>query len=46
MEAECTFLQGEAMGRPSVITTKIQANGDIFVGGKAAIIAEGGFTVA
>lgn len=42
--AECAFLQGEAMGRPSVIATKIQADGNIFVGGKAAILAEGDFT--
>lgn len=40
-EAECAFIQGEAMGRPSVIATRIQADGNIFVGGKAAIIAEG-----
>ena len=41
-----SFLQGEAMGRPSVVATRIQANGKIFVGGKAAIIAEGVFMVA
>ena len=40
-EAECTFLQGEAMGRPSVVATKIQADGNIFVGGSASIVAEG-----
>lgn len=45
-EAECTFIQGEAMGRPSVVATQIQADGNIFVGGKAAIIAEGDFTGA
>ena len=43
-DAECTFIQGEAMGRPSVVATKIQADGNIFVGGKAAILAEGDFT--
>ena len=42
-EAECTFIQGEAMGRPSVVATRIQADGNIFVGGKAVIIAEGVF---
>ena len=41
-----SFLQGEAMGRPSVVDTRIQANGKIFVGGKAAIIAEGVFMEA
>ena len=40
-EAECTFLQGEAMGRPSVVATNIRADGNIYVGGTAAIVAEG-----
>lgn len=40
-EAECSFIQGEAMGRPSVVVTRIQANGKPFVGGTAAIVAEG-----
>lgn len=40
-EAECAFLQGEAMGRPSVIATRIQADGRIYVGGTAAVVAEG-----
>ena len=40
-EAECTFIQGEVMGRPSVIATRIQADGNIFVGGTAAVVAEG-----
>jgi PhzF family phenazine biosynthesis protein len=40
-KAECTFIQGEAMGRPSVVATRIQANGNVFVGGTAAIVAEG-----
>ena len=40
-EAECSFLQGEAMGRPSVISTRIQTDGNLFVGGTAAIVAEG-----
>ena len=39
--AECAFIQGEAMGRPSVVATRIQADGNIFVGGTAAVIAEG-----
>lgn len=42
-ETECTFIQGEAMGRPSVIATRIQPDGNIFVGGTAAIVAEGCF---
>ena len=40
-EAECAFIQGEAMGRPSVVATRIQADGSIFVGGTATVVAEG-----
>lgn len=40
-EAECRFLQGEAMGRPSVVATRLHTNGDIYVGGTAAVVAEG-----
>lgn len=40
-EAECAFIQGEAMGRPSVIATRIEANGNVYVGGTAAIVAQG-----
>ena len=40
-EAECSFIQGEAMGRPSVVATRIQADGNIFVGGTAVVVAEG-----
>lgn len=41
IEAECTFLQGEAMGRPSVVATQIRKDGTIYVGGAAAIVAKG-----
>jgi PhzF family phenazine biosynthesis protein len=40
-EAECAFIQGETMGRPSVVATRIQTDGNIFVGGTAAVVAEG-----
>ena len=40
-EADCAFLQGEAMGRPSVVATRIQKDGTIYVGGMAAIVAKG-----
>ena len=43
-DAECTFIQGEAMERPSIIATRIQSNGNVFVGGTAAIVAEGNFS--
>lgn len=36
-----SFLQGEAMGRPSVVATRIAADGTIYVGGTATIVAEG-----
>ena len=42
-EAECAFIQGEAMGRPSVVATRIQADGLVFVGGTATVVAEGTF---
>jgi predicted PhzF superfamily epimerase YddE/YHI9 len=29
------------MGRPSIIATRIQADGNIFVGGTAMVVAEG-----
>lgn len=44
-EAECAFLQGEAMGRPSVVATSIRADGNTYVGGTAAIVAEGNLLV-
>ena len=39
--ASCRFMQGEAMLRPSVISTQLQDNGDIWVGGDSVIVAEG-----
>lgn len=36
-----SFLQGEAMGRPSVVSTRITADGTIYVGGSATIVANG-----
>ncbi len=43
--AECLFIQGEAMQRPSVVTAHIDAQGDIFVGGSCCIIAQGKLSV-
>ena len=40
-QAQCRFLQGEAMGRPSVIATTLQADDSIWVGGNSRIIATG-----
>ena len=36
-----SFLQGEAMGRPSVVATCVTTDGTIYVGGTAAIVARG-----
>lgn len=36
-----SFLQGEAMGRPSVVATRVTADGSIYVGGTAAVVAKG-----
>ena len=41
----CRFMQGEAMGRPSVVTTLLQRDGDICVGGECCIIACGELTI-
>ena len=38
---EYTFLQGEAMDRPSVVATRITSDGTLYVGGTAAIVAQG-----
>ena len=39
--ATCRFLQGEAMGRPSVVATALGNDGSIRVGGQSRIIAQG-----
>ena len=36
-----SFLQGEALGRPSVVATCVTPDGTIYVGGTAAVVAEG-----
>lgn len=38
---ECSFLQGTAMGRPSVVVARIAADGNIYIGGSASVVAEG-----
>ena len=35
------FLQGETMGRPSVVSTRIAEDGTLYVGGTATVVAEG-----
>lgn len=39
--AECAFIQGETMGRPSVIATKTLPDGALLMGGTATVVAEG-----
>ena len=39
-----SFLQGEAMGRPSVVATRITTDGTVYVGGTASIVAKGDFS--
>lgn len=40
------FLQGEAMGRPSVVATYITIDGTLYVGGMAYVLATGEFNLA
>jgi PhzF family phenazine biosynthesis protein len=39
--ADCRFMQGEAMRRPSVIEATVDGDGRIWVGGHSCIIATG-----
>ena len=39
--SECAFLQGEKMGRPSVVETELHSDGTIYVGGHCRIVAQG-----
>lgn len=39
--AECRFLQGEVMRRPSVVSTSLRDDGSIWVGGDSRIVARG-----
>ena len=39
--ASCSFLQGEAMHRPSVVATMLNHDGTIWVGGESCIVATG-----
>lgn len=44
-QGDFAFLQGEAMGRPSVIATRLTADGILQVGGTAYILASGNIFV-
>ena len=41
LDSECSFLQGEKMGRPSVVETLLRPDGTIYVGGRSCIVAQG-----
>ena len=45
-QGDFAFLQGEAMGRPSVVATRITTDGNIYVGGTAYVLATGEFNLA
>lgn len=40
------FLQGEAMGRPSIVVTRIATDGTLYVGGTAYVLASGKFKLS
>ncbi|MBR0122657.1 MAG: PhzF family phenazine biosynthesis protein [Bacteroidales bacterium] len=44
-QGDFAFLQGEAMGRPSVVATRIAIDGNIYVGGTAYVLASGEFNL-
>ena len=39
--SECSFLQGEKMGRPSVVETLLRPDGTVYVVGQSRIVAKG-----
>ena len=41
-----SFLQGEAMGRPSVVATRIAVDGTVYVGGTAYMLASGELNIS
>ncbi|MBO7082564.1 MAG: PhzF family phenazine biosynthesis protein [Bacteroidales bacterium] len=45
-QGDFAFLQGEAMGRPSVVATRIASDRGVYVGGTAFVIASGEFNHA
>lgn len=38
---KCSFMQGEAMGRPSVVETEIKGGNKVYVGGNSYILTKG-----
>jgi PhzF family phenazine biosynthesis protein len=44
-QGDFAFPQGEAMGRPSVVATRVASDGSIYVGGTAYMLASGEFNL-
>jgi PhzF family phenazine biosynthesis protein len=44
-QSDFAFLQGEAMGRPSVVATRVANDGTLYVGGTAYVLASGEFNL-
>lgn len=44
-DSKCTFMQGETMGRPSVVSTELRTNGSVYVGGNSYILGKGEFNL-
>ena len=40
-QGDFSFIQGETIGRPSVIRTRIASDGVLYLGGSAVIVSEG-----
>ena len=45
-QGDFAFLQGEAMGRPSVVVTRVANDGTLYVGGTAYVLASGEFNLS
>lgn len=46
LSGDFAFLQGEAMGRPSIVATRVAPDGIVYVGGTAYVLASGKFNFA
>ena len=44
-DATCRFLQGEAMGRPSIVMAQLSADGQVRIGGHATLVAQGSIII-
>lgn len=44
-DATCHFLQGEAMGLPSIVMAQLSADGQVRIGGHATLVAQGSIII-